>query len=59
MTTTANIQTIEGITYLVTKLNGGIYDLTKIGKRGKPVKQSRPARKRDDGSWYLGPWVRI
>ena len=54
-----NIQTIEGVTYLVTELNGGIYDLTKIGKRGKPVKQSRPARKRADGSWYLGPWVRI
>ena len=61
---TDNTETINGITYLVevyAERSDGrqCYNLTKIGRRGRPVKQSRPALRRDDGAWDLGPWVRI
>jgi hypothetical protein len=34
-----------------------IYTLTKIGKRGKPVKQYRPAILRKDGTYKMGAWI--
>ena len=50
--------TIDGITYAIGEISNGMCWFTKIGKRGKPVKQSRPA-KLVNGEWVLGDWVAI
>lgn len=56
MTTT---ETIDGLTYSVRHMHDNMYDLTLIGRRGKPIKQSRLGKLRQDGTWWLGGWMRI
>lgn len=65
-TTTSERMKIDGITYDVesTGLRNAhsgfpMFSLTKIGKRGNPTKQFRPALLRPDGSWHLGAWCRL
>ena len=60
----SNLTTIDGITYDAKPCglsnihtNEPMYTLTKIGKRGRPVKQYRPALLRADGTWKLGQWI--
>ena len=61
MTTT---ETVNGITYKVDEIGRNIhtrrpyYMLTKIGKTGRPTKQTRPATRHDDGTWHLRAWTR-
>ena len=60
----SNLTTIDGITYDAKPCglsnihtNEPMYTLTKIGKRGRPVKQYRVALLRANGTWKLGQWI--
>jgi|GEM_PF-3681249 hypothetical protein len=63
--TNGDIISVEGYSYEVFLMGKNVHTgdqvacLTLIGKRGKPVKQSRPATFRADGTVNLGAWMRI